>query len=123
MPRKVHNELLDHRFELTAAPKRIISLLSSAIDKIDKTGFTERVVGASAYCDRHIPNLKAPVIGEYLNCDIAEIKAQHVAERNWNSDTPVIVSTVDCGQNVIQEGPSFLDTAEWLQNKLLSLSS
>lgn len=271
MLRRIHNELLDHRFELSDSPKRVVSLLSSATEAIDKMGFIERVVGVSAYCDRYIPNLQAPVVGEYLNCDISEIKAlqpelilttsgiqlklaaklakeglpvyalplpqsfygvlennlivggllnelekarelsssmqiradqlrnnspsvrpsvylelwlgrhmravgggsfindlidiaggdlvfknhtqgyftpdfeavaaiqpdvhlffhepeylvdpaQLVAERNWNPNTPVIVSTVDCGQNMIQEGPSLLDTAEWLQDKLLSLS-
>ncbi len=75
MPRNIHNELLDHRFELSDSPKRIVSLLSSATEAIDKMGFIERVVGVSAYCDRYIPNLQAPVVGEYLNCDITFLLA------------------------------------------------
>ena len=41
-----------------------------------------------------------------------------VNQRNWNPKTKVIVSTVLCGENVIQDGPSILDTAEWLQYQL-----
>lgn len=271
MPRNIHNELLDHRFELVDKPRRIISLLSSATEAIDKMGLIDRVVGVSEYCERYIPNLKAPVVGQYLNCNIEQLKAlkpdlilttsgiqlklaaklaqeglpvyalplpqsfygvlennlivgglineldkarqlsqsmqsranqlrknapaarpsiylelwlgrhmravgggsfindlidiaggdlvfknrtqgyfvpdfeevaatkpdvhlffhepeylidpaQLVAERNWNPNTPVILSTVDCGQNMIQEGPSFLDTADWLQKQLLTLA-
>lgn len=272
MPRQVHNELLDHRFDLADTPKRIVCLVSSATEAIDKMGLIGRVVGVSAYCDRYVPNLQAPVIGEYLNGDIDQIKAlkpdlilttsgiqlklasklaqeglpvyalplpqsfygvlenylivgglmnelekarqlsstmqsradllrknspasrpsiylelwlgrhmravgggsfindlidiaggdlifknktqgyftpdfdevadlnpdvhlffhepeylidpvQLVAERNWNPDTAIVISTVDCGENMIQEGPSFLDTAAWLQNQLLNISS
>ena len=42
-----------------------------------------------------------------------------VKERGWNPETPIIVSTVDCGKNMIQEGPSFLDTVEWLQKEIV----
>jgi len=271
MPRKIHNEPLDHRFELADRPKRIVSLVSSATEAIDKMGLIDRVVGVSEYCERYIPDLKAPVVGEYLNCNMDMIKdlnpdlilttsgiqlklaaklahkgfpvyalplpqsfygmlennlilggllnelekaralsasmqeraeqlrknaptsrpsvylelwlgrhmravgggsfindlidiaggdlvfknktegyfipdfdevsaikpdvhlffhepeylidpAQLVAERNWNPNTPIIISTVDCGENMIQDGPSFLDTAVWLQNKLRSIS-
>jgi len=42
-----------------------------------------------------------------------------LSERGWDrSLKPKIVeSTVTCGQNLIQEGPSFLETAAWLQNQ------
>ena len=46
-----------------------------------------------------------------------------VRDRGRNPDTPVIISTVECGKNVIQDGPSFLDIAAWLQKKLRSLTS
>ena len=41
-----------------------------------------------------------------------------ISQRNWNPARQVIVSTVLCGENVIQDGPSFLDTAEWLHQQL-----
>jgi len=42
-----------------------------------------------------------------------------LSERGWDrSLKPKIVeSTVTRGQNLIQEGPSFLETAAWLQNQ------
>ncbi|MBT8038380.1 MAG: ABC transporter substrate-binding protein [Verrucomicrobiae bacterium] len=270
MLRNIHNELLDHRFTLSGRPKRIVSLVSSATEAMDKMGLINRVVGVSEYCDRYIHDLQAPVVGEYLNCDTDALKnlqpdlilttggiqlnlarklaqqgfpvyalplpqsffgtlennlilggllgelekarhlctdmqrrasalrlsspsvrpsiylelwlgrhmravgggsfindlidiaggdliyknhtlgyfkpdfdavaqaapdvylffhepeylidpAELVADRKWNPDTPVILSTIECGQNMIQEGPSMLDTAEWLQNQLLAL--
>ena len=41
-------------------------------------------------------------------------------ERGWDKSLkPMIVeSTVTRGQNLIQEGPSILETAAWLQNQL-----
>lgn len=271
MARNIHNEVLNHRFELTEKPQRIICLVSSATEALDKMGLIENVVGVSAYCDRYIPGLKPPVVGEYLNCDLDAIKALNpdlvlttsgiqlklatrlakeglpvyalplpqsfygiletnlilgglinelekarqlcttmqqqaeqlrsqapkyrpriylelwlgrhmravggasfindlidiaggelvfckhtqgyftpdfnavaaaqpdvhlffhepeylidpeslVRERNWNPKTPVIISTVECGKNVIQDGPSLLDTAAWLQKKITSLA-
>ena len=44
-----------------------------------------------------------------------------VRERGWNPQTPIIVSTVDCGRNMIQDGPSFLDSAAWLQDQLTNV--
>lgn len=41
-----------------------------------------------------------------------------VAERKWDPATPTLISTVECGKNMIQDGPSFLDTAAWLQKHL-----
>lgn len=43
-----------------------------------------------------------------------------LSERGWNKSLkPMIVeSTVTRGQNLIQEGPSILETAAWLQNQL-----
>jgi iron complex transport system substrate-binding protein len=270
MPRPVHNELLDHNFELPAKPQRIVSLVSSATEALDHMGFLDRVVGISAYCDRYLTSPAPPVVGEYLNCNLPKIKdlqpdlllttsgiqrklalkmakeglpiyalplpqsfhgilenililgrlinelaqarvlcakmqaraeelrhsapsprpriylelwlGRHmravggasfihdlvdlaggdllfnnrtegyfvpdfeevaalkpdihlffhepeflispedlVKERGWNPETPIITSTVDCGRNMIQDGPSFLDTAEWLRAQLLAL--
>ncbi|NWK56879.1 ABC transporter substrate-binding protein [Verrucomicrobiaceae bacterium N1E253] len=269
MKKKVHVELLDYSFELSGAPQRVVSLVSSASEAMDRMGMIDRVVGVSEYCERYIPDLNAPVVGQYLNCDLEQLKAlqpdlilitsgiqlklgrklakeglpvyvlplphsffgmlennrilggvldeleksrilsaemlaqaqrlqaanrgtrpkiyvelwlgRHmravggmtfiqdlvemaggdllfgnraegyftpdfeevarmrpdihlffhepeylvdpaalVAERGWNASTPVIVSTVDCGRNMIQEGPSFLQTVEWLQKEIVA---
>jgi iron complex transport system substrate-binding protein len=272
MNQKVHVELLDYSFQLTDTPRRVVSLVSSATEAMDKMGLIDRVVGVSEYCERYIPDLKAPVVGQYLNCDVGQLKAlkpdlilitsgiqlnlgkklakaglpvyvlplpqsfygmlennmilggilgelekarelssfmlqraenlrqkhsgqrpkiyvelwlgRHmravgglsfihdlveiaggellfgnrsqgyftpdfdevaelkpdmylffhepeylvtpedlVKDRGWNPETPIIVSTVECGKNMIQEGPSFLDTAEWLQKEMIGCSS
>jgi len=73
MPRSVLNEYLDHRFELPDSPTRIVSLVSSATEALDRMGLIDRVVGVSAYCDRYISAPAPPVVGEYLNCDIEKI--------------------------------------------------
>jgi len=44
--------------------------------------------------------------------------SQLVLERGWNPSIPTILSSVQCGENLIQDGPSFLDTADWLFQKL-----
>lgn len=75
MTRTIFNESLDHEFQLSDRPLRIVSLLSSATEAIYRMGMIDRVVGVSAYCDRYVPGLKAPVVGEYLNSDIQAIKA------------------------------------------------
>ncbi len=270
MTRTIHNETLDLHIELAGRPMRIVSLLSFATEVLDRMGLIDRVVGVSAYCHRYVPEVEIPVVGEYLNCDIEQIKSlgpdlilttggiqrklaaklageglpvyvlplpqsfhgilenilvlgglmnelararqlvasmtreaglirqnapasrprlylelwlgrhmravgggsfihdlvdiaggellfshltdgyfipdfntvadlapdvflffhepefvvdppQLVRERDWNPDTPVITSTIECGKNVIQEGPSFLDTARWLQGVLPTL--
>lgn len=269
MKQKVHVELLDYSFELDGPPQRVVSLVSSATEAMDKMGLIDRVVGVSEYCERYITDLKAPVVGQYLNCDLKkleelkpdlilitsgiqlklgrklakagwpvyvlplpqsfygmlennmilggilgelakaralsagmlhrvdairsrhqelrpkiyvelwlgrhmravgglsfiqdlvemaggellfanrsegyftpdfkEVAALHpdihlffhepeylidpkelVAERGWNPETPVIVSTVETGKNMIQDGPSFLDTVQWLQKEMVA---
>ncbi|BDS08082.1 iron ABC transporter substrate-binding protein [Oceaniferula spumae] len=268
MTRNIHSEAIDHQFAIGDRPARIVSLLPSATEALYHMGLIDRVIGVSEYCDRYVPDLTVPQVGQYLNCDIEQIKnlepdlvlttggiqrklalklakenlpvfvlplpqsfhgilenirilgglmneleasrkltaslssradvirqaaptnrpkvylelwlGRHmravgggsyiedlitiaggdlifknestgyftpdfeqvsslepdihlffhepeylvdptklVADRNWNPDTKIIISTVKCGENMIQDGPSFLDTAEWLQQQLI----
>lgn len=268
MKHNVHVDMLDYSFALHGAPKRVVSLVSSATEAMNEMGLLDRVVGVSEYCERYVPGLEAPVVGQYLNCDWDQLETlkpdlilitsgvqlrlgrklakagwpvyvlplaqsfygilenimilggvlgalpearrlsdemmnragilkkqgperrpkvylelwlgRHmravgglsfirdlvamaggdlifgdravsyfqpdfdevaamkpdlylffhepeylidpdrlIAERAWCPSTAVVVSTVECGKNMIQDGPSFLDTVEWLQNKLL----
>ena len=263
----IHVELLDYTFELSEHPQRVVSLVSSATEVMDKMGVIDRVVGVSEYCPRYVKGIDSLVVGQYLNCDMEKIadlepdlilitsgvqlalgrklaeaglpvyvlplpqsfygmldnnvvlggllgelpkaralsnkmlelamafKNSHrwskplvyvelwlgrhmrsvgglsfvqdlvemaggelvfgdlaqsyfkpnfdqvkamepdvflffhepdyqvdaralVKERGWDTSVPVIVSTVKCGENMIQDGPSFLDTVDWLQKKL-----
>jgi hypothetical protein len=89
---KIHCESLDHTFELTDQPRHVISLVAAATKTLFAMGCGDRAAGVSCYCDRYIPDLK------------------------------VIESTVARGQNPIQEGPSILETAPWLQNRMYGRS-
>ena len=41
-----------------------------------------------------------------------------VAERRWSWGPRIIGSTITKGQNIIHDGPSYLDTARWLKRQL-----
>jgi len=71
--KSIHVELLDHTFELADSPQRVVSLVSSATEAMDRMGWIDRLVGVSEYCERYVPGLSAPVVGRYLNCEIDEI--------------------------------------------------
>ena len=73
--KKIYVELLDHTFELCEKPQRVVSLVSSATEAMDQMGLIDRVVGVSEYCGRYVKELKAPVVGQYLNCDVDQLMA------------------------------------------------
>lgn len=99
MNQKVHVELLDHVFELTDQPQRVVSLVSSATEAMHRMGLIERVVGVSEYCGRYIPYLSAPVVGQYLNCDFEQL-------RELKPDLILITSGVQLslGKKLAKEG-------------------
>ncbi|MFC4994615.1 ABC transporter substrate-binding protein [Rubritalea tangerina] len=72
--RRIHNEYLDHRFEVPEEPKRVVCLVSSATEAMDSMGFHERIVGVSEYCDRYIDTTGIPVVGQYITADFEKIK-------------------------------------------------
>ena len=73
--RRVHNEWLDYRFNLSDHPRRIVSLVSSATEAIDRMGMRDRLVGISEYCPRYIDATNIPIVSQYLNADIESIQA------------------------------------------------
>lgn len=72
--RTIHNEYLEHKFELPEKPMRIVSLVSSATEAIDRMGFYDRLVGVSEYCHRYIDTSELPVVGQYMTADIEAVK-------------------------------------------------
>jgi iron complex transport system substrate-binding protein len=68
-------ELLGNSFELPAAPRRIISLVSAATETVAQLGGLDRLVGVSPYCSRYVPGLAAPVVGDYVRADIEALRA------------------------------------------------
>lgn len=73
--RKVHNEYLGYRFELPDEVRRVVCLVSSATEVMDKMGLLDRVVGVSEYCDRYVDVSGAEVVGRYLDADFEAIAA------------------------------------------------
>jgi ABC-type Fe3+-hydroxamate transport system substrate-binding protein len=67
-------ELLGNTFELPAAPQRIVSLVSAATETVALLGGLDRLVGVSPYCSRYVPDLAAPVVGDYVRADIEALR-------------------------------------------------
>jgi len=55
-------------------PKRIVSLVSGLTEALFEIGYGAQIVGVSSYCSRYVPNLSAPVVGDYLVVDEGQIK-------------------------------------------------
>ena len=72
---KITCELLGNGFELPAAPQRIVSLVSAATETVALLGGLDRLVGVSPYCSRYVPDLAAPVVGDYLKADLEALRA------------------------------------------------
>lgn len=66
---KIHCESIDYKFELPQKPQRVISLVAAATETLFAMGCGNRVVGVSCYCARYVPDLKVPVVGDYLKID------------------------------------------------------
>ncbi len=73
--RSIYNEYLGHRFELPDHPMRVVSLVSSATEAMDKMGLLDRIVGVSEYCDRYVDTSNAEVVGQYVTANFERIKA------------------------------------------------
>lgn len=72
--RKVHNEYLDHRFELVDRPERVVCLVSSATEAMSWMGLLDRVVGVSEYCGRYAEVGHLPVVGQYMVADVNHVQ-------------------------------------------------
>lgn len=72
---KVTCEILGYSFEMPEFPKRVVSLSSGLTEALFAMGCGERVAGVSSYCSRYVPNLTAPVVGDYLRVDEAALGA------------------------------------------------
>lgn len=66
---RVYCECLARSVELPDRPRRIVSLVSSATEALAAIGCLDRIVGVSSYCSRYVPDLAAPVVGDYLSVD------------------------------------------------------
>ncbi len=71
---RVYCDSLGSFVNLSAKPKRIISLVSGLTEALFEMGYGAQVVGVSAHCSRYVPNLTVPVVGDYLQVDENQIK-------------------------------------------------
>jgi ABC-type Fe3+-hydroxamate transport system substrate-binding protein len=72
---RVTCEILAHSFEVPGSPKRVVSLSSGLTEALFAMGCGDRVAGVSSYCSRYVPDLAAPVVGDYLRVDEAGLEA------------------------------------------------
>lgn len=63
---RIYCDSLARFIQLPQRPQRIVSLVSSLTESLFEMGHGERVAGVSAYCPRYVPNLSAPIVGDYL---------------------------------------------------------
>ncbi len=72
---RVFNELLGHAFDLSVPPRRVVSLLASATETIERIDQPETIIGVSPYCGRYTRRVHAPVVGDYIAADEARVAA------------------------------------------------
>lgn len=68
-------EMLKTELNLPTPPRRVVSLVSAATETIAALGCKERLVGVSPYCGRYVPDLHAPIVGDYLKADPERLRA------------------------------------------------
>lgn len=59
---------------LATVPRRVISFVSSATETLFDLGCGEAVVGVTPYCARYVEGLQAPIAGDYLKADLAQLR-------------------------------------------------
>jgi ABC-type Fe3+-hydroxamate transport system substrate-binding protein len=66
---RVYCDALGGTVELPPHPQKVVSFVSGLTEAICVIGFSERLAGVSIYCRRYVPELSAPVVGDYLTAD------------------------------------------------------
>lgn len=74
---RVYCDALGAPVHVPDSPARVVSLVSGVTEAICAMGCGHRIAGVSAYCHRYVPDLQAPVVGDYLTVDyerLADLK-------------------------------------------------
>jgi len=66
---RVHCDALGGIVEVPARPQRVVSFVAGLTEAMVEMGHREQIAGVSAYCHRYVPDLEAPVVGDYLTAD------------------------------------------------------
>jgi ABC-type Fe3+-hydroxamate transport system substrate-binding protein len=72
---KIYCDPLGGFVELPEKPTRIVSLASGLTEAITQMGFGQRIAGISVWCPNFTPQLKVPIVGDYLKVDQADLRA------------------------------------------------
>lgn len=54
---------------LPAKPRRVVCLASGLTEALVHMGYAHAVAGISQFCPRYVPELSAPIVGDYLSFD------------------------------------------------------
>lgn len=66
---KVHCDAMGGILEIPEQPQRVVSFVAGLTEAMARMGCAHRLAGVSAYCRRYLPELAAPVAGDYLTAD------------------------------------------------------
>jgi iron complex transport system substrate-binding protein len=61
--------------DLPVKPQRIVSLASGFTEALVRMGYGESIVGISSWCVNFTPELKVPIVGDYLGVDEDKLRA------------------------------------------------
>lgn len=66
---KVYCDPLGAFVELPEKPQRIVSLVAGFTETLVHMGYSHLIAGISEFCPRFVPQVTAPIIGDYLKVD------------------------------------------------------
>ncbi len=72
---KVYCDPLGGYVELPQKPQRVVSLASGLTEALVHMGYLEAIVGISEFCPRYVPEVQAPIVGDYLRVDEQALRA------------------------------------------------
>lgn len=72
---KLYCDPLRDYVHLPESPRRIVSLASGLTEALVHMGYSHSLVGISEYCPRYVPQLQAPIVGDYLKVDDQALRA------------------------------------------------
>lgn len=72
---RVYCDPLGTFVDLPVKPKRIVSLASGLTEALVHMGYSDSIAGISSWCPNFVPDLKVPIIGDYLSVNEKDLRA------------------------------------------------
>ena len=85
---RVYCDPLGTFVDLPVKPKRIVSLVSGLTEAFVHMGYSDSIAGISLWCTNFVPDLKVPIIGDYLSVnekDLRAVDTDFVSDHHWCS--------------------------------------